>query len=91
MIELSRKARRALDGLRKEARDVQRSGSVLSARRIIEYSDMLRDDLDRLERDHKQHIKQITSGRAGEQELMAEVVELRKALEACEEDEDDAA
>lgn len=85
MTELSRQARRALEGLRKESRSVQRNGEVLSSRRITECADALREDLERLEKDRKQFLEQITNGRTAEQELMGEVVELRVALEEAEE------
>lgn len=85
----SRQARRALRELRQEAKKVQRSSDVMTARKIEGHADVLEKELERLEKDREQFLAQITSGRAAEQEYMAEIVELRKALELYEEEQDD--
>lgn len=83
-IPLSNEALKALRGLRNEARNVQRS-DVVTARKIEWHTDTLRSEIERLNQDNARFLKQITSGRAAERELMAEVVELRELLDEEEE------
>ena len=85
----SRAARRAVRDLRIVSKVVQRSGAVVSSRKIDASADELEAEVERLEQERAQLIDQIQTGRAGEQDLMAEVVALREALADCEDSIED--
>ena len=84
MTEISKEAKWALHELRAASRTVQSNSDVRSSRKINDNATVLEQEIRRLEQERLQLLAQVTTGRNKEQELEAEITDLRAAREEAE-------
>ena len=80
MTELPSHIKLSLQSLRNEARTVQRGGLVLPSRKILEQSNLLREELEKLIQERDKLSEQVTAQRATEIKLKDEIKDLQNEV-----------